>query len=39
MKNLKTEMESKAKRGELLKEGISRNAIFNTDGTLFLDMD
>ena len=37
MVNIKKEMESKAKRGELIKEGISRNAIFNTDGTLFLD--
>jgi len=37
MKTLKAEMESKAKRGELIKEGISTNAIFNMDGTLFLD--
>jgi len=37
MKNTKAEMESKAKRGELLKEGISKHAIFNKDGTLFLD--
>ena len=35
--NLKEEMESKAKRGELIKEGISKHAIFNTNGTLFLD--
>jgi len=37
MTNKKAEMESKAKRGELLEKGISRNAIFNEDGTLFLD--
>ena len=35
--NIKAEMESKAKRGELIEEGISKNAIFNRDGTLFLD--
>ena len=37
MVNKKVEMEAKAKRGELLEEGISRNAIFSEDGTLFLD--
>ena len=37
MVNKKAEMEAKAKRGELLEKGISRNAIFNEDGTLFLD--
>ena len=38
MTNTKKEMEVKAKRGELIKEGISRNAIFTMDGTLFLDL-
>jgi len=37
MKNKKAEMESKAKRGDLLEQGISRHAVFNKDGTLFLD--
>ena len=37
MINIKKEMESKAKRGELIEEGVSKNVIFNTDGTLFLD--
>lgn len=35
--NIKAEKEAKAQRGELQNEGISRNAIFNRDGTLFLD--
>jgi hypothetical protein len=35
--NIKAEMETKAQRGELQREGISRNATFNRDGTLFLD--
>jgi len=37
MKNIKAVMESKAKRGELIEEGISKHAVFKEDGTLFLD--
>ena len=37
MINKKTEMESKAKRGELIEEGISKHAVFSREGTLFLD--
>jgi len=37
--NKKTEMESKAKRGELTCIGVSRNAVFDKEGKLFLDMD
>ena len=33
--DLKTEMEAKAKRGEL--EGVSKNAVFDKKGKLFLD--
>jgi len=36
--NIKAEMESKAQRGELEYDGISRNAIFNKEGNFFLDM-
>lgn len=32
---IKTEMEAKAKRGEL--EGVSKNAVFDKKGKLFLD--
>lgn len=34
--NLKSKMETKAKCGEL--KGISKNAVFDKDGKLFLDM-
>jgi len=33
--DIKTEMEAKAKRGEI--EGVSKRAIFDKDGNLFLD--
>ena len=33
--NLKREMEAKAKRGEI--EGVSKHAIFDKEGNLFLD--
>jgi len=36
-KNKKEEMERKARRGEL--PGVSKFAIFDEDGNLFLDMD
>jgi len=38
MNNIKAEMESKAQQGKLEHEGISRNAVFNKDGNLFLDL-
>jgi len=36
-KGLKEEMERKAKRGEI--PGVSKFAIFDEDGNLFLDMN
>lgn len=33
--NMKREMEAKAQRGEL--EGVSKHAIFDNEGNLFLD--
>jgi len=35
---IKEEMELNAQRGELEYMGISRNAIFDEEGNLFLDM-
>ena len=34
-KDLKVEMEAKAKRGEI--KGVSKNAVFDKKGKLFLD--
>ena len=34
-KDLKCKMEAKAKRGEL--EGVSKNAVFDRNGKLYLD--